>query len=753
MAELFLLFFAGLLLVCGVVVWRASIGARFRSELVAYELQFPRDLQVEAVTSFLTGLSGLAGSRWQRWRAAHAVIFEVHAEQGGIRHRLLVPRSLSGTVLAAMRAHLPAARVTMLAEVPVAARASVAAQLRLSDYRRPLATGAPVAVATGILASLQPLRSGEAVLLQWVIEPAGPTAALDHSEAAGQVTSWLERWLAPAPVSRELVAAQRVKRAGALFLVTPRLAVTASSTSGARQVLGRVLAAFHAANAPGTHLVRRMLPSGLVARNLAGRFLPLVVPPCWLNATELSMLVGFPVGGAALPGLRLGASRLLAPAADIPSRGRVVAEASFPGAQRPLALSVTDSLRHLHVIGPTGVGKSTLLVGLIAQDMAAGRGVIVIDPKGDLAGDVLDRVPRSRVGDVSVLDPSDVGRPVGFNLLGGPPEASELLVDQVVGTLHSLFAASWGPRTDDILRSALLTLVGQPGMTLCEVPLLLSDQAFRRRLVGRIDEPVALGPFWAWYEALSDAERAQAVGPVLNKLRAFLLRRTLRNVLGQATPELDLGQVLAEGRILIVPLAKGVLGEEAAALIGSLLVARLWQAVMGRAAAPAESRRPVFCYFDEFQDFLRLPTSVADVLAQARGLGMGLTLAHQHLGQLPKSLKEDVLANARSRVIFQTAASDAQRLGREVAPHLSAADLQGLGPYEVVLTLSAQGRIASPVTGRTLLPPAGTGMAEAAREHSRRVYGQDRDDVEAAIRKRHTGTAAAAAVGRREVNR
>jgi len=442
---------------------------------------------------------------------------------------------------------------------------------------------------------------------------------------------------------------------------------------------------------------------------------------------------------------------LLAPSADIPTVGRVVAQATFPGAERPLALSVPDSLRHLHVIGPTGVGKSTLLVNLITQDMAAGRGVIVIDPKGDLAADVLDRVPPSRVADVVVLDPSDEASPVGFNLLAGAPESAELLVDQVVGTLHNLFAAFWGPRTDDVLRAALLTLVAEPGMTLCEVPLLLTDPAFRRRLVGRVDDPVALGPFWAWYEALSEAERAQAIGPVQNKLRAFLLRRKLRNVLGQATPRLDLAEVLSEGRILIVPLAKGLLGEEAAALLGSLLVARLWQSVMARAGqAPAE-RRPVFCYLDEFQDVLRLPTSVADVLAQARGLGLGLTLAHQHLGQLPKALREDVLANARSRVIFQTAAADAQRLGREVAPYLTPADLQGLGPWEVAVTLSCGGRISPPVTGRTLLPPRVTGTAEAARAYSRRHYGQDRRDVEAVIRARHAGSAGQGAVGRREV--
>lgn len=752
MLEVVFLTLAGVGLATGFVVWRAGAGAQFRRDLVAYDLQFPRGLKPEAVTSFVTALSGLAGSRWQRMWGARAFVVEIYSTSTGIRHRLLVPRSFSGVVLAALRAQLPAVRVTPLESVPVLDRPVAAAQLGLSNARRSLTTKDPVAITTSLLTSLQPLATGETVVVQWVVAPRGPVGAVPTPRSTGKPKGLIAGLLAPAPVDRDLLAAERVKRTTPLFLVTPRLGVTAQTSGTVRRILGRVLAAFHGANAPGVHLFRRGLPTTVVARNLTGRFLPLVTPPCLFNALELSMLIGIPTGEAAVPGLRLGSSRLLAPSSGIPSRGRVVAQASFPGAERPLALSVPDSLRHLHVIGPTGVGKSTALVGLITQDMEADRGVIVLDPKGDLAADVLDRVPARRVDDVIVLDVNSE-RPVGFNLLQGDPAGTELLVDQIVGTLHNLFAAFWGPRTDDVLRSALLTLMTEPGMTICEIPLLLNDDGFRRRLVGRLDEPIALEPFWRWYEALSDAERSQVIGPVSNKLRSILLRRSLRNCLGQATPKLDLADVLREGKILIVPLAKGVLGEEAAALIGSLLVARLWQAVMGRAGEPAETRRPVFCYLDEFQDFLRLPTSVADVLAQARGLGMGLILAHQHLGQLPKTLKEDVLANARSRIIFQTAATDAQRLGREVAPYLSPADLQGLGPWEVVVTLAAEGQVAPRATGRTLLPPPPTGFGEAARERSARVYGEDRAVVEAAIRARHVGRRPTEPIGRREVPR
>jgi Type IV secretion-system coupling protein DNA-binding domain len=742
------LLIAGAGLLVGLTALRAGEHAAARARLVAYGLQFPYGIKPEAVAAFLASTSGIAGPRWRRLFATPALVFETVASSDGIGHRLLVGEAHAEVVLAALRAHLPGVRVTQLDEIPNHVPTQ-AGQLGLSNHRRTLAIKEAQAVSTGILAALQPLGEGEQIVLQWVIQPHGPVAVVPTSTPARQHPIW-SMLSAPTP-SKEEAAAERVKRAHALFLATPRIGVVANSPAAAKALLGRVTASFHGANAPGAHLFRRQLPSVLIARNMTAQHLPLLVPPCLLNAAELAMLIGVPLGEVALPGLRLGGSRLLAPSADIPRAGRVLCEATFPGAQRPLALSVADSLRHLHVLGPTGVGKSTLLVGLITQDMRAGRGVVVIDPKGDLAADVLDRVPEDRMDDVILLDPADEDHPVGFNLLAGATEASELLVDQIVGTLHGMWAANWGPRTDDILRASLLTLITRPGMTLCEVPLLLTDEGFRRNLVGGLDDPVALQPFWAWYEGLSEGERTQAIGPVLNKLRAFLLRRKLRNVLGQATPRLDMAEVLSQGRILIVALTKGLLGEEAAALLGSLVIARLWQATMGRAGLPADARTPVFAYVDEFQDYLHLPTDIADVLAQARGLGLGLTLAHQHLGQLPNSLKEAVLANARSRVIFQTAASDASRLGREVAPYLTPADLQGLSAYEVAVTLSTGNRIAPPATGRTLPPPPASGSADRARAHSRATYGQPRGEVEAAIRARHNGLGPAGGVGRRAV--
>jgi hypothetical protein len=741
---------AGLVPIGGVLAVRLSGRRTWQEELVAYVLRFPRGLDPQAVVAFVAGLSGVVAPRLRRPFVVRAVMVETSATSKGIEHHVLVPRPLVPVVLASLRAALPSVGVRLDEDYQPAGPV-LAAELGLSDHGRTLAVDRAADISTAILASVQPLEPGERLVVQWSLAPLGPVAVATGRQGraarAGVLAQLL--WSGQPEPDAEVVRAAQTKQAAALFAAVGRVGVRAAE-GRARSLLLRTLAAFHIANAPGVHLYRRNVLSGLVGRAMTEHRPPLVAAPCTLNAIELAALLAFPVGDVALPGLRLGGCRQLAPASDVPATGRVVAEASFPGAERPMALSVMDSLRHLHVIGPTGSGKSTLLTGLIAQDMAAGRGVVVLDPKGDLVEDVLDLVPANRIDDVCVLNPADEEQPVGLNLLAADEADRELVTEQVVGTLHNLYKASWGPRTDDILRSALLTLVGVPGMTLAEVPLLLTDAAFRRRLVGRIDDPIALGPFWAAFEAWSDAERAQAIGPVMNKLREFLLRRRLRNVIGQAEPRLDLDQALASNKILLVPLAKGLLGEEAAALIGSLVVAKVWQAVQRRTALAAADRPLTFAYIDEFQDYLKLPMSVADVLAQARGLGLGLTLAHQHLGQLPGALQEAVLANARSRVIFQVSASDARTLARELTPHLEAADLQGLGAFEVAATLSTGARIAPPATGRTLRPPEPTGQADVTRARSRQRYGRDRDEVEAAIRARHEGRPVPGGFGRRK---
>lgn len=706
--------------------------------LRAFRLTFPRETRPEQVVAFARSLSGFLPPWWRRLLGRTPVVtFEVAADERGITHRLLVPAEQSGYLLAQLQAAVPGTRVE--AEELATLEVGTAAELRLSSTRVPLRTDQSEATVAGLLATMQPRRAGESSVIQWMLAPV-PSGRLRGSPASLLAELSLGAGRIQASLPLEQARAEREKRSEPAVRAVCRLGTRARTPAREVRLLRRMVGAFHAGNAPGVSFRVRWLPAGLIASRMAQRR-----QAAWtslLNAKELAAFLGIPIGNPQLPGLTLGSARQLAPSSDLPRRGRVLGRSSFPGTERLLAIQVADSLRHLHVIGPTGVGKSTLLLNLIAGDMAAGRSVIVVDPKGDLVADVLDRVPRERVGDVILLDPTDIDRPVGFNLLAGASDAPELVTDQVVSVFRNLYSAFWGPRTDDILRAALLTLAAEPGMTLVEVPLLLTDEGFRRRMVAGVDDPVALGPFWGWYEAISPAERAQAIGPVLNKLRTFLLRRRLRNVIGQAESTFDLEAVLATRKIFLVNLSKGLLGEDAAALLGSAVLARLWHAVQGRAALPPGARTPVFCHIDEFQDYLNLPTSLADVLAQARSYGFGLTLAHQHLGQLPPLVRTAVLANARSKVVFQTAASDAHALGREFAPHLAAADLQALGPYEAVLAAAAGNRVLPPASMVTLPPGEPTGCGSLARSLSRQRYGRDLAEVERAMRERLNGRGA-----------
>jgi len=738
----------GTLIALGVVVLARTVAGSQSSGHRAYRLTFPYELTPAQVLAFTRSLGGLLPPWWQRIiGGSPAVTFEVRADSSGIRHRLLVPTGAAEYVLSQLWAALPGVRIEAEDDPEQDVSFTDALELRLAGSQAQLKVDAPETIAAGLLATLQPLRRDEAAVVQWIVTPTSQPRPLPP--LTGKL-SFLLGGRQEGQFSLNLDPTTREKLAEPPLLGVCRLGVRAGNLARSRQLLRRLLGAMHAGTAPGVSFRRRWLPGEVVAPRIARRAVPLLSWPCSLNALELAAFLGVPMRGSQLPGLTLTGTRQLAPAASIPRRGRVLGRATFPGSERSLAISVADSLRHLHVIGPTGVGKSTLLTNLAAHDMAAGRGVIVVDPKGDLVTDVLERVPAGRVGDVVLLDPTDAERPVGFNLLAGAHEAPELVSDHVVSIFRHLYSAFWGPRTDDILRAALLTLAHQPGMTLAEVPLLLTGgNGFRRRLLGRLDDPVALEPFWAWYEGMSPGERAQAIGPVMNKLRTFLLRRRLRNVIGQADSTFSMEAVLAERKILLVSLAKGLLGEDAAALLGSAVLARLWQAVQGRAALPANQRTPVFCHIDEFQDYLNLPTSLADVLAQARGYGFGLTLAHQHLGQLPPALRQAVLANARSRVVFQTAATDAAALAREFAPHLDAADLQGLGPFEAVAAIASGNRVSPPTSMATVPASEPTGQGQTARALSRQRHGRPLGEVERSMRERIQGRPDSAPVGTR----
>jgi hypothetical protein len=452
----------------------------------------------------------------------------------------------------------------------------------------------------------------------------------------------------------------------------------------------------------------RSAPQLLARRRLWRGFL--------LSVGELAVLAHLPYD-TALPGLEAAAARRVAPLPRVPTSGKVLGDADA-GNPRPVALAVADSRAHVHVLGETGSGKSTLLANMILADASAGRGVLAVDPKGDLVTEILDRLPERALDRLVVIDPDDPAPPPSLNVLDGPDV--DLVADHAVGIMSRLFSAWWGPRTDDILRAAVLTLRHPSNdrrtdlRTLAAVPKLLTEDNARRRAVSGIEDPVLRG-FWSWYEGLSDAARAQATGPVLNKLRAVLLRSFVRDTLAAGPSTIDMAAIL-DGGICLVRLPKGSLGEDSARLLGSFLLARVWQTATHRARTGQAARRDAAVYLDECQNFLTLPHALDDMLAEARGYRLSLVLAHQHLSQLGPELRDGISANARSKILFTCSPEDARVLERHVAPRLAAHDLAHLDGYQAAARLLVDNRRTPAFTLRTRpLGPAVPGRADAAR--------------------------------------
>jgi hypothetical protein len=722
------------LLLGGLAIIGIILGARWldyqvwRRSLVAFRLQLPRGLSPEELAGWLNVATARHTANSWTLLSWPSFTLEVVASQEGISVYLLVAETAKTELLSAMRSALPSARVEEVPDYLLAASPIRAAgELKVTSTQRLLAHNRAEFTAAAFLASLQPLGQGEVVRAQCVVSKlATPTPSLQDTA--------------------QETAPERLKYGEPLLKLASRIAVTAASTGRAQALLRHVIGTFRVLDAQGISVVRRALPSRLVAQRFASRAVPLTVWPVVVNVREAVGLLGLPVGELHLPGLLLGSSRQLPPAPSMPTRGVVIARSNYPGMHdRPLTQAAEDRLRHCHVIGPTGVGKSTLLANLVTQDIAAGFGLVAFDYKGDFIPDVLDRVPDERADDVIVLDASATDRPLGLNplaVIGQTEHDRELMVDRMVHILREIYHSSWGVRTDEVVRAVLLTLVNTKAVdgtafTLCEVPELLMNRSLRTHVVRQPSLPRALRDWWTWYESLSEGDRLQIIGPTLTRLRTFSQRSSLRLLFGQSKG-IDLTEVFTKRRVLLVSLAKGKLGTETANLLGSLLVASLWQTTLGRAAVAPSQRRPVWCYLDEFQDILRISTELSDMLAQARGLGLGLVMANQYLDQLPKPVRSAVLGTVRSQIAFQLSLDDARELARHFAPALSADDLRGLRAYEVAMRPCVGGQTIAPVTGITapLGEPVRDGSVLAAA--SRERYGVLGDEVEAAILARVT---------------
>jgi len=390
---------------------------------------------------------------------------------------------------------------------------------------------------------------------------------------------------------------------------------------------------------------------------------------------------------------------------------------------------------HMYVIGKTGTGKSTLLANMVISDIKNGNGLALIDPHGDLAEEVLHFIPKERMDDLIYFNAGDLEYPVAFNLLEkANPEHHHLIASGFVSVFKKIWgpAGFWGPRLEHILRHAVLTLLEYPGSTPLDIPRLLTDKDFRKIVLEKVSHQ-QVKEFWLFeFEKYSAWMRSEAIAPILNKIGQLLTTIPIRNIVGQKKNSFNIRKVMDKGKILIVNLAKGKIGEDSCGLLGAMIITQIQLAALSRADLPEKERKSFYCFVDEIHSFLT--QSFSDILSEARKYGLHLVLAHQYIEQLEDNLKAAIFGNVGTLISFRIGAEDAKYLAREFYPEFNESDLVNLPNYHIYLKLMIDGLSSKPFSAVSL-PLVNTKTAHYMEviNLSRKKYGRPKKDVEKEI--------------------
>src|SRR6266436_2378109 len=380
-----------------------------------------------------------------------------------------------------------------------------------------------------------------------------------------------------------------------------------------------------------------------------------------------------------------------------------LARVDFRNDHRVFGIKTEDRFSHIYLIGKTGTGKSTLIETMAIEDLEHGHGFALIDPHGDLAERVASRVPASRQSDTIYFNPSDPAQPYGYNPLRQVrPDFISLAASGLMEVLKKMWADSWGVRMEHILRNALFALLEQPDATLSDVPRLLSDRNYRQQICRSLKNQTVKNFLENEFERFTFGYRADGIAPIQNKIGAFLADPLLKSVLTAPAEDLHVRRIMDEGKVLLVNLAKGRLGEDSSSLLGGLLVTTIGLAAFSRADVPPQGRRNFYVYVDEFQSFTTL--ALVNMFSELRKYRVGFTVAHQYLHQLEPEIRHAVLGNAGTIISFRVGAEDAPYLEQEFQERFDQLDLTQLGNYHIYLTLMIDGQPSRPFSAATLKP-------------------------------------------------
>lgn len=462
-----------------------------------------------------------------------------------------------------------------------------------------------------------------------------------------------------------------------------------------------------------------------------------------LNNEELATIFHLPNISVKTPSIYWVSSKKLEAPVDLPGEKAdgemttILGKTNFRGAHHVFGIKPTDRRRHIYVIGKTGMGKSTVLENMIYSDIQAGKGVGVIDPHGDLAESVLNFIPNKRTNDVILIDPSDREYAVAFNMLENiDPALNSIVCSGLVGIFKKIYGESWGPRLEHILRNTILALLEYPGTTMLGITRMLSDEDFRRKVVRKVQDPVVKS-FWIdEFAKMSDKMRTEAISPIQNKVGQFLSSPVIRNIVGQPKSSVNFRFAMDKGKIVIVNLSKGKIGEDNSALLGAMFITKFQLDAMSRADVPEKERKDFYLYVDEFQNFAT--DSFATILSEARKYRLNLTMANQYIAQMPEEVRDAVFGNVGTIFSFQVGFDDAEYISQQFGEQVLPPDLVSLSKYSAYMRLLIDGMPTNTFSLDTLPPPPADPDPDQlgkVRRVSRERYAHKISEVEDKIRR------------------
>lgn len=738
-------------------LWKKS-GERHKKSLdsTLLEVTLPRDneIKIDAAEQMFSSFTALKGAKglFSRLKVPDSLSFEIVAMPQDIRFYVGMPKRLRDMIEKQIHGAYPDALIQEVEEYNLFEndRGKVAyASLKLeSSSYLPIKTfkDLPVDPLSAVTSTMAKMQEGEAAALQTLVTPAN-----DRFKKLGRdhISSVKKREADPETAKysvdqKELEAIEQ-KLTKPAFETFIRIVVVSTTRESAEAHLSNIESAFSQFTSYNSFKKQKpKLFKGIFMVDFIYRYLPLLAHGSVLTTEELATIFHFPNKSVETPHVHWLSARTAPPPATIPTTGLYLGKSIYRGLIKPIYIQEDDRRRHMYIIGKTGVGKSEFLKDMILQDIKNGKGVCFIDPH-DTIEKLLPLIPPERAEDVILFDPSDTERPMGLNMLEAQTEEQQhYMVSSIIGLMYKLYdphqTGIIGPRFEHAVRNAMLTVMSEEGNTFVEVVRVLTDSSFVQELLPKVKDPIVRRYWTDQIAQTSDFHKSEVLDYIVSKFGRFVTNKMMRNIIGQSKSAFNFREIMDQGKILLISLGKGRIGEENSSFLGLVLVPKILIAAMSRQDIPEEKRRDFYLYVDEFQNFAT--PDFAQILSEARKYRLNLIVANQFTGQMEEDVKNAVFGNVGTVVSFRVGVTDANYLQHEYQPVFSEADLINVERFHAYVKTLVNGEPVTPFSmdlTRNLTEEKkreNPRVAELIHELSRLKHGKPKELIEAEIAKR-----------------